>query len=61
MKIKYYLKIYEILRKITINKLNNRIYLYIYWIVSINNILLKIIINVCKLNIHDLLDFHNYA
>ena len=27
--------------KITINKLNNRIYLYIYWIVSINNILLK--------------------
>ena len=61
MKIKYYLKIYAILRKITINKLNNRIYLYIYWIVSINNILLKIIINVCKLNIHDLLDFHNYA
>ena len=61
MKIKYYLKIYAILRKITINKLNNRIYLYIYLIVSINNILLKIIINVCKLNIHDLLDFHNYA
>ena len=41
MKIKYYLKIYAIWRKITINKLNNRIYLYIYLIVSINNILLK--------------------